>query len=149
MRMRGYPRWFYTALMVTIAILVVTGGLLAPTAFELRLEWEVPWRLAADHHIIVAALHAAISFLMLAMVGALWSVHMRAGWKRKRSLYTGIGLLFFLGALGFTAIGIYYLGDDKASVISSVAHMCLGAALPLLLAIHDVIGRRYHVIFNQ
>jgi hypothetical protein len=144
MRMKGYPSWFYWMLMLIVALLFVSGCLLLPTTLELKLEWGVPWRLTADQHIGVAALHTAFSFLVLAVIGALWSIHMRAGWKRRRNHQTGLSLLILMLLLGITAIGIYYLGDDRASMFSSVLHMAIGLVIPLLLAIHVVIGRRYH-----
>ena len=145
MRIKGYPGWFYTFVMWSVAALLITGCLLAPTTINLKLEWEVPWRLSSEQHIGMAAAHATLSFLIIWIMGALWSVHMRAGWKRRKNHHTGLGLLIFVLLLGITAIGIYYLGDEQASMYSSVAHMLLGMAIPLFLLSHILIGRRYQV----
>lgn len=145
MRIKGYPSLFYLLLLITFTTLFVTGCLLAPTTLNLKLEWDVPWRLSSDQHIGVAAAHATLSFLMVGVIGALWSIHIRAGWKRRKNHHTGLSLVMFMLLLGITAIGIYYLGDEQAAMFSSVAHMLMGIVIPILLVIHVVIGRRYQV----
>lgn len=145
MRIKGYPNWFYTFLMWAVAALFVTGCLLAPTTISIKLEWDVPWRLSSEQHIGMAAAHATLSFLMMGIIGALWSIHMQAGWKRRRNHQTGLSLLIFMMLLGISAIGIYYLGDEQASMYSSVAHMLMGIIVPLFLLTHIVIGRRYQI----
>jgi hypothetical protein len=144
MRMKGYPRWFYTALLLVITVLFASGCLLAPTTLDLKLECEMPWRLPADQHVAVAAIHATASFIALSIVGALWSVHMRSGWRRKRNLHTGLVLLGAMLLLALSAVGIYYLGDGAASVAASILHLAVGILTALLFVAHDLIGRRYH-----
>lgn len=145
MRIKGYPTWFYSVVMWVVAILFLSGCLLAPTTINLKLEWNVPWRLSSEQHIGIAAAHAALSFLMMGILGALWGIHMRAGWKRRKNHHSGIGLLISMLLLGITAIGIYYLGDEQVSVYSSVTHMIIGIIVPVFLLAHIVIGRRYQI----
>jgi uncharacterized membrane protein len=142
MRIKGYPGHFYLILMLTIGALFISGSLLVPTTLNFKLEWNVPWRLSSDQHISVAAIHATLSLLMAAMIGALWSIHMRAGWRRRKNHHSGLSLLVTMVLLGLTAIGIYYFGDEQYSMLSSVAHMLIGIAIPLLLLIHIILGRR-------
>lgn len=145
MRLKGYTKQFYTILMLTIIVLFITGCLLLPTTLNLKLEWDVPWRLSSEQHIGMAAAHATLSLLMAGIIGALWSIHMRAGWKRRRNHLTGFSLLIIMVLLGITAIGIYYLGDEQSSVFSSAAHAIMGVAIPFVLVIHIVFGRRHQV----
>jgi cation transport ATPase len=145
MRLKGYPKQFYTILMLIITALFVTGCLLLPTTLNLKLEWDVPWRLSSDQHINMAAAHAILSLLMVGIIGALWSIHMRMGWKRRRNYLTGFSLLVIMVLLGVTAIGIYYLGGEQASVFSSVGHAVMGVAIPFVLAIHIAIARGHKV----
>lgn len=145
MRIKGYPGWFYSFVMWVTATLFVSGCLLAPTTINLKLEWNVPWRLSSDQHIGMAAAHTTLSFLTMGIIGALWSIHMRAGWKRRKNLQTGLSLLIIMVLLGFTAIGIYYLGDGQASMYSSVVHMFMGFVIPLFLLVHIIVGRRHQV----
>ncbi|HZX27303.1 MAG TPA: hypothetical protein VFF16_09550 [Telluria sp.] len=143
--MRGYPGWFYPLLLLTVVVLFATGGLLTPPMLDLRLEWEMPWRLGADQRIAVAALHAALSFLMFALLGALWSVHMRAGWRHRRHWRSGLGMVALLLCLMASAIGIYYFGDETAATASAVSHLAAGALTFLLFGYHAVIGYRHAV----
>ena len=43
--MNSYPNWFREFVIAATALLVLTGLLLLPTLLDLKLEWEVPWRL--------------------------------------------------------------------------------------------------------
>lgn len=140
--MRGYPAWFYPLLLLTVAILFATGCLLAPTMLDLRLEWDMPWRLGGDQRIAVAALHAVLSFLMFALLGSLWSVHMRAGWRHRKHWRSGLGMVALMLFLLASAIGIYYLGDEQAAMASAVSHLAAGALAFLLFGYHAVIGYR-------
>lgn len=145
MRIKGYPSWFYSFVTWVTAALFISGCLLAPTTINLKLEWDVPWRLSSDQHIGIAAMHATLSFLMMSIIGALWSIHMRAGWKRRKNHQTGVSLMILLALLELTAIGIYYLGDGQASMYSSVVHMFMGFVIPLFLLVHIIVGRRYQI----
>jgi len=142
MRIKGYPGHFYSILMLTIAALFITGCLLVPTTLNLKLEWDVPWRLSSEQHISMAAAHATLSLLMAAIIGALWSIHMRAGWRRRKNHHSGLSLLIIMVLLGITAMGIYYFGDEQFSMLSSVTHMLMGIAIPVLLLVHVIYGRK-------
>jgi heme A synthase len=140
--MRGYPGWFYSLLVMTVMILFATGCLLTPTMLDLRLEWEMSWRLGGDQRIAVVALHAALSFLMFALLGALWSVHMRAGWRHRKHWRSGLGMVALMIFLLASAIGIYYFGDEQAATASAVSHLAAGSLAFLLFGYHAVIGYR-------
>lgn len=142
MRIKGYPGHFYSILMLTIAALFITGCLLVPTTLNLKLEWDVPWRLSSEQHIGMAAAHATLSLLMAAIIGALWSIHMRAGWRRRKNHHSGLSLLIIMVLLGISAMGIYYFGDEQSSMLSSVTHMLMGIAIPVLLLVHVIYGRK-------
>lgn len=144
MRMRGYPGWFYRLLLLVATILVVSGLLLIPTALEMRLEWEVPWRLQGDAQIGTAALHALMSFLMMVVVGALWSVHMRVGWRHRNNHRSGLMISGMMLLLLLSAVGIYYLADDALALDASLIHMVIGASLPFFLLYHIIRGRRIY-----
>lgn len=144
MRLRGYPTWFYQLLLAIILAMLGTGLLLIPAALEMRLEWEVPWRLQGDAQIGTAALHALMSFLMMVVVGALWSVHMRAGWRHRKNHRSGLFMAALMLFLLLSALGIYYFADDAWSLDASVIHMVAGLLLPTLLLYHIVRGRKMH-----
>ena len=110
--MRGYPKWFYRFLVASFVLLTLSGLLLIPNALDMRLEWDMPWRLAGSQQLTIVAIHAILAFLIVSQMGALWSVHMRIGWRHHKNIKTGLSLVAILLALILTGIGIYYLGDE-------------------------------------
>jgi hypothetical protein len=140
--MKGYPRFFSPLLWVILTSVFITGLFLAPGALEMRLEWEVPWRLAPGMRIWLAAGHALSAFAVLSTLGGLAAVHMRAGFRRRRNLTTGLLLLAGFVALALTALGIYYLGDERLGVWASIGHLAIGLLLALPLGLHVATARR-------
>ncbi|WP_266170064.1 hypothetical protein [Dyella subtropica] len=87
-------------------------------------------------------LHAAMAFATLWSFGLVWGVHIVAGWRTRRQRLSGgfsVALLVWLSATGYL---LYYLTDDHWRGISAVAHWATGLAMPVLLAIHIMLGRR-------
>ena len=135
--MKGYPKWFSAGMItVLMSFLILTGYLLAPTTLELRLQWSMPWRLTADDRIWMAALHALGAMIIFSLMGALWSLHMRQEWRRKKSRWSGTGMVVCLILLGLTGLGIYYFGNEKLSNFSSLSHLVLGIVVSLIYGAH-------------
>lgn len=141
--MKGYPRWFEPALLVTTSITYVTGCLLLPTTLALRADWGLGWRLSAAARPPVVAAHAAIAFFFLIAMGALWSVHMRAGWRRHRQRGSGLLLVLMLLWLALSAVGIYYLVDEAWANAAGVTHAGVGLVLVVPFLWHAILGWRY------
>lgn len=139
--MSGYPKGFYSVLMIVGIALFVTGLLLVPTLLTMRLDIGVPWRLETDQRTITAAVHLITAFVLVAAVGALWAVHMQRGWRMKRNRVTGSLLIATLIGLGLTGAGIYYFGDESLSKWSSLVHAMLGVVIVLVLWWHMAIGK--------
>jgi hypothetical protein len=129
-------------LWAVLAALFLTGLLLAPGALEMRLEWELPWRLVPRLRLPIAAAHAVLALLGLFALGALSALHVRAGLRRERNLTTGLALLLSFAVLALSAVGIYYLGDEKLGVWASAVHLVIGLLVALPLALHVAIARR-------
>jgi hypothetical protein len=140
--MRGYPKWFYRFLIWSFTFLTVTGFLLIPNALEMRLDWDVSWHLPGAVRLTIVALHATVAFLVASQLGALWSVHMRIGWRHHKNLKTGLGLVAILLGLVFTGLGIYYAGEDW-SVPASATHIIIGIFIPIVLVWHIIAARRH------
>ena len=140
--MKGYPGWFLRTLVAALLLVFVTGLLLAPTTLALRGELDLPWRLPGSGRVLTAALHAAGSFALLLLMGALWSVHMRSGWRRRRQRASGLVLGLMLLVLAASAVAVYYLGDDTLGAVSSFLHLGTGLALAAPFGWHWVHGRR-------
>ncbi len=141
--MKGYPRGFRALVWTVCAALLATGLLLAPTTLEMRFGWHMPWRLSGGARVGVAATHAALAFLLLFVVGALWSIHMRVGWRQRRQRKSGALLVSGLAGLLLSALGVYYLGDSSVADATALVHLLIGILLALPLGVHAVTGRKY------
>lgn len=140
--MKGYPGWFRSSLISTCLGLYASGCLLAPTTLELRAAWGLGWRLGGGARIGVVALHAGLAMLALLFVGALWSVHMRSGWRRHRQKTSGLLVALPALLLGLTGVGIYYLADEELANAAAFVHLGVGLVLLLPFVWHLVAGQR-------
>ena len=139
--MKTYPRGFMSLLHGTLLTLLGSGLLLAPGALQMRLEWDMPWVLSSGLRVWVAALHALSFLLMFALVGALWTVHIRTGWVRRENLTSGALLLLAFALLGLSGLALYYAGGERLPVWSAVLHLLAGGALPALYVVHRLGAR--------
>lgn len=136
--MKGYPRWTTKLVFTTLFASVASGLLLLPTALALRQEWEVPWHLSGSDRVWVAALHCLLGWGMLWLVGAVWSIHMRAGWRRRQHWRSGLLLVALCLLLVLSALALFYVGDDDLLSWSSVMHWSSGTALGFAVLLHYV-----------
>jgi hypothetical protein len=83
-----------------------------------------------------------IACLVLLIIGALWSVHMRANWRHRLNHRTGLIVVLSLLAMLLTGIGIFYFGDEQLSLTTSVVHTLLGLAAAPFCIYHIVVGRK-------
>ena len=140
--MKGYPTWFPNIIISIMVVLLITGCLLTPTTLDLRMEWDMPWRLSADQRVYTVALHTLFSYVMLCLFGAIWRIHILAGIKQKQNLYSGLTLTGIMIALTITGVGIFYLGNDTASTLASITHLVLGTIIVFFFFYHILIGSR-------
>lgn len=148
-RLSGYPHWFFAMLMLTVALLFLTGLLLVPTLLEMRLEWDTLVHLESDVRGWVAVLHTTTAFITMGLLGALSVMHMRMGWRRQRNRVSGIGLVLLFGILLVTAITIFYAGDEEISRLASVLHTIIGVFIITLFGWHLVNGRRIRQLLTS
>jgi hypothetical protein len=142
--MKGYPKPFIPFLVSVLITLLLTGVLLTPTTLTFRLAWEVAWRLEGDHRVWITAVHTMLSFIMLMTFGALWPAHIRAGWRMKANLISGVAMSIVIMILALSGLGILYAGGESFSVIAAVSHLVLGYLLIFCFPYHFVVGRRLH-----
>jgi hypothetical protein len=140
--MKGYPKWFVPGLTGTLALLFITGILLAPATLAMRAEIAVPWRLSESSRVLCAALHAAGGFALMLLTGALWSMHMRSGWRRGKQRASGLILSTVLLMLAASAVVIYYAGDERVGVAAALFHLAAGFILVCPFGWHWRRGRR-------
>jgi hypothetical protein len=81
-------------------------------------------------------------FMLILCCGALWSIHMRAGWRRREQRRSGLLLALLFVALALSAVGIYYSGDAGLADWTSYGHLAMGWSLVAILGWHWIRGRR-------
>lgn len=140
--MSGYPRWFLPGLVAAMLLILTTGLLLVPTTLAMRAEVAMSWRLPGSSRILCAALHAAGGFAVIMLVGALWSLHMRAGWRARLQRVSGSLLGTVLLSLAATAVIIYYAGDDGLGIAAAFVHLAAGVLATVAFCWHWWNGRR-------
>ncbi|HVM32008.1 MAG TPA: DUF4405 domain-containing protein [bacterium] len=90
---------------------------------------------------VLMEIHGALAFVFLWFLGSLLT-HMRRGLLLGRNRVSGLSLLSVALFLVLTGWGLYYFGDERLRVLTSLAHWGVGLALPLLLALHILLGRK-------
>ena len=88
------------------------------------------------------ALHGGVALLFLLVLGSLLSGHVRRGWRLRRNRPTGVITLTAGGLLTLTGWALYYAGGERLRALSRSLHDTIGLALPLLLLVHLLAGRR-------
>ena len=124
----GWLLWLSGALWLLFHYALMQKGEFGDTPHPLE-----PWWLR---------LHAAMAFGTLWTFGLVWGAHVVAGWRTGRLRWSGgtaVGMLSWLALSGYL---LYYLGDERWRSVTSVAHWAAGLALPAMLALHIVLGRR-------
>jgi hypothetical protein len=135
------PRWQRWGVYALSAGLVLSGAAWLWLEYFVRIQAEFgpehsPWQ----HRSLIV--HALLAWPALWLIGVLWSVHIRRGWRERRSRYSGATLLALFAVLSVSAMLLYYASDDRWRAISSVVHWALGLQLVLLLPLHIYWGRR-------
>ena len=87
-------------------------------------------------------LHGGAALLTLILLGSLLPLHVKRAWLARRNRSSG-GLLLTLNALlALTGYALYYAGGESLRTMASTSHLALGFALPILLVLHILFGRR-------
>ncbi len=135
--MKGYPKWFSKTFIVFITSLVfISGCLLIPSLLEMRLQWQGVWSPLADQRTFVVATHTLSGIAIMAVLGALWSIHMRSGWRAKEKRFSGsVSVLVFV-LLTVSSIGVLYAGREEVSLSSSIIHTVAGILILPFFLLH-------------
>ena len=140
--MKEYPKFFKSFTIISLLLTFLSGCLLIPTMLDLRLEWDMAWRLSLAARVGTAAIHLIVGILSLMILGACWPIHIRKGWRMKKNHISGVSLVAALFLLGLTSVGIYYFGDETYSLLSSISHTILGIILFVFTIYHVTLGKR-------
>jgi hypothetical protein len=87
-------------------------------------------------------IHGAAAMAILVLIGMLLSGHVRFAWRARRNRANGSVFLSAFAVLTITGYGLYYAGSEKLRAWTSWIHLAVGLALPILLLIHILLGRR-------
>jgi hypothetical protein len=141
--MKGYPTWFKASVVHWIvSFLFITGCFLVPTTLNSHTHWEMELRLTNDARIWMTLLHVLAGFVTCALIGALWTVHMRYWWRKRKGRLSGGTLLSIFAFLGLTGVGILYAGRESLVSLNALAHTVVGLALVVPYIWHTVIRKR-------
>ena len=136
MRLNPYFRW---AVYSAFVLLFVSGAawLLADQLKD-GANGEL-WQAAGANLLM---LHGGTAMAALLLLGALFPLHMQRSWRARKNRISGLTMITFNAILIVTAFGLYYLGSEMLRPWISDVHIAVGLALPLLLFVHVILGRR-------
>ena len=136
--MRLEPSFRY-ALYAAFAVLFVTGaGWLLADQLKEAANGE-GWQIAAAYLLMI---HGGAAMATLLLLGALFPLHIRRGWRARRNRIAGTAMVTCNAALILTAFGLYYFGSETLRPWASGVHIGVGIILPVLLLVHILVGRR-------
>lgn len=133
-KLRPWQEWMVYGVTAAMA---VTGFVWLLLHQFVTVEGEFgPSRHPAEHPLMV--IHGVLGFPFLVLVGIILERHVPAAWNKRRNLYTGIGLLTALALAALTALGLYYLADERLRSWASVTHWSMGAVALVVLIPHAI-----------
>src|SRR5262245_31716657 len=101
------------------------------------------WQVVAANLLMI---HGGASMATLVVLGALFPLHMRLGWRANRNRVSGSLMATITGLLIVTAFGLYYSGSDVLRASTSYLHIGVGLELPILVVVHVLRGRRSRAV---
>jgi len=134
MRVPLRRRWM---IYLSFAVLVATGAVWLAVHWS-RASDELPSRLEP----ISMKIHGAAAMFALFVFGTMFYAHMLRGWRAHHNRISGGLLSVACALLVLSGWGLYYLEADALRAFTDLAHSVIGVALPILLWIHIVRGRR-------
>ena len=123
---------FRAVLYLGVGVLLVTG------ASWLGVD-RTAWPETATY---LMRFHGGAAMVMLVLLGALLPLHVRLGWRRSRNVASGTVMLGLIAILIGTAYALYYVGSETGRYWTSVLHITIGFALPVMVTGHVLLGRR-------
>lgn len=134
------PRWQRRAVYASVAVLGLTGlGWLGVHFFAAQADDGLAHS-AAKLWAIRA--HAAAALCTLVMVGSLMPLHMRAAWHTRKNRVSGAVVAGVMLLLALTGYALGYAPEGLARQWSAWSHWAVGAASPLALLVHVLLGHR-------
>ncbi|MFZ5722396.1 MAG: hypothetical protein ACOY33_01925 [Pseudomonadota bacterium] len=141
--MHGYPRGFPRTLAIAFAVLAASGLLLVPGLLYARLGQEdIAWRAAGELRLWLTGTHVFAGYLWVALLGALWSRHMRNGWLVPQRRLSGGAQAACALVLVLSALVVLYAGEDRTALVAALVHLAAGALATAVIVQHVASARR-------
>jgi hypothetical protein len=132
-RLKRFHRYF---LYAVLALLFFSGAAWAYFNYFLTAEdfaASKTWALR---------IHGAAAMVTLVLIGTILTAHVRFAWRAGRNRSNGSLFLGTFGILTVTGYGLYYAGGERLRAWTSWIHLGIGLALPILLVVHILLGKR-------
>ncbi len=91
---------------------------------------------------IVLVIHGFSAFVMLMLLGALFSNHVPIAWRSRRLRKVGVALVSFAGTQILTAFLLYYVANEAIREWAMYIHLFTGLLLPFMLYLHIFLGKQ-------
>ncbi len=134
------PAWQRRAVYASVAVLALTGWGWLGVHFLVAQSDDGLAQSAAKLWTI--RVHAAAALCTLVMVGSLMPLHMRAAWHTRKNRVSGAVVAGVMLLLALTGYALGYAPEGWARQWSAWSHWAVGAAVPLLLLVHMLLGHR-------
>lgn len=126
--------WQKTAVFATVAAVSLSG-----------LLWFILHDVVTDDfndmaHVLLT-MHGISSYALLVAIGSLLPLHVRAGWRSRRNIVTGILVTTTMAVLCVTALMLYYGGEETQGVAKWV-HLAFGFGCFVLFPAHAFLWAR-------
>jgi len=125
-------------LYVVLALLFFTGAIWAYWNYLVA----QPSDLVTSARTWAMKIHGAAAMVILLLIGTLLTGHVKFAWRARRNRGSGVFLLFIFGILTISGYMLYYAGGEKLRAWTSWIHLAVGLALPILLVIHILLGKK-------
>lgn len=134
-------RWHRRCVYAVCALLAATGILWLAAHYWMRTPGEFgetvhplePWSMK---------IHGAAAMALLFFTGSLLNSHIRRAVKSGRNLSSGWSMIAAFSTLTVSGYALYYVASETSRPTWSLIHWLIGLALPALVALHVILGRK-------
>ncbi|BDX21000.1 hypothetical protein TUM22923_03210 [Polynucleobacter sp. TUM22923] len=133
-RLGKMPSWQRPFVLLGMWSASITGIM-----YLLGHEFQIQGLLLGSHSILVW--HGIAAMIASIALGSILPNHLKAGWKSKRKLLSGISQLAFLLTLLITGALLYY-GPEEMRDLVIMTHWLVGIAFALVFLLHSTRARK-------
>ena len=138
--MRGYPKWFPRILFLVIAVAALAGIALIPNFLFYKMEWFEDQPMDGKMRMNIASIHVTAAVCLTFLFGAVWTIHMRHGWRMKLHRVSGTLFVAAFALLALSGIGSWYFSNETLIRWNGILHVASGISLILMAVVHPVLG---------